>query len=414
MQSLVRSLSPRVAMGWWIALALGSSACVGRNTPDEPSAELPPLPLRTSGRWIVDAEGQRVKLAGVNWYGAESADFVPDGLRYNDLRRIARLIRELGFNSVRLPWCNEMVRKDPVVDDAMVSANPELRGKTVMEVFDAVVNALAREGLLIVLDNHRSRGDWCCDTDHGDGLWYTEEYPEDVFVAHWEEMARRYRNQPAVIGADLRNEPRAQFVPGVPEACTDCDRPGPECVCEWASWGDSTGNNRDWTVAAERAGNAALAVNPNWLIIVEGPHWASWLGADYRPIVLDQPNRVVYSVHSYQMMNAFTGDCPLYKEKLRDTWGKILIGDRGPVWVGEFGVSNTAHDNPWWACLREYMLELDVDWAYWALNGTQGKGYSRTDGAVEGYGVLNPTWTAAAQPVHLQHLQELQPTQLRP
>ena len=31
----------------------------------------PSLPLRTSGRWIVDREGHRVKLACVNWAGAE-------------------------------------------------------------------------------------------------------------------------------------------------------------------------------------------------------------------------------------------------------------------------------------------------------------------------------------------------------
>jgi len=49
-----------------------------------------------------------------------------------------------------------------------------------------------------------------------------------------------------VIGADLHNEPH-----------------GP------ATWG-SGDVATDWRLAAERAGNAILKVNPDWLIIVQG------------------------------------------------------------------------------------------------------------------------------------------------
>nr|WP_245864228.1 cellulase family glycosylhydrolase [Paenibacillus donghaensis] len=59
-------------------------------------------------------------------------------------------------------------------------------------------------------------------------------------------LAQRYADNPTVIGADLHNEPHGT-----------------------ASWG--TGNlATDWRLASERAGNAILAVNPNWLILVEG------------------------------------------------------------------------------------------------------------------------------------------------
>lgn len=37
-------------------------------------------PFHTSGRYIVDSDGQRVKLAAVNWYGAEEKDYVVAGL----------------------------------------------------------------------------------------------------------------------------------------------------------------------------------------------------------------------------------------------------------------------------------------------------------------------------------------------
>ena len=39
-------------------------------------------------------------------------------------------------------------------------------------------------------------------------MWYTPEYPEEVFFEHWSFMAERYLDNPIVIGADLRNEVR--------------------------------------------------------------------------------------------------------------------------------------------------------------------------------------------------------------
>ena len=43
------------------------------------------LPLHTSGRYVVNATGARVKLVGVNWYGADLNQFVPEGLEIQPL-----------------------------------------------------------------------------------------------------------------------------------------------------------------------------------------------------------------------------------------------------------------------------------------------------------------------------------------
>ena len=104
---------------------------------------------------------------------------------------------------MRLPWALQLYEENPVIADAMLSANPALQGKTALEVLDAVVDALAAQGLVVVLDNHRSRGDWRRDTAHGDGLWHTVAYPETSFIADWQAMAARYQSQPAVIGAEF-------------------------------------------------------------------------------------------------------------------------------------------------------------------------------------------------------------------
>ena len=53
-----------------------------------------------------------------------------------------------------------------------------------------------------------SSAGWCCSFEDGDGFWYTDVYPEEVFFEHWTFMAERYLSNPLVIGADLRNEVR--------------------------------------------------------------------------------------------------------------------------------------------------------------------------------------------------------------
>src|SRR5918996_4211831 len=86
-------------------------------------------PLRTDGRWVVDAKRRRVKLAGVNWYGAEERDMVVGGLDHQPLDRIASCIAAMGFNTVRLPFSNALVReRRPLVEVA-----PELTSRFVRE-----------------------------------------------------------------------------------------------------------------------------------------------------------------------------------------------------------------------------------------------------------------------------------------
>ncbi len=115
------------------------------------------LPLHTAHHRIVDAQGRRVKLAGVNWYGADNIEFSVGGLAYRPLAAIAHQVKAMGFNSVRIPWSNELVEANPLVPDYARAANPALKGKRALEVLDLTIDALAHEGLYVILDNHVSR-----------------------------------------------------------------------------------------------------------------------------------------------------------------------------------------------------------------------------------------------------------------
>ena len=232
------------------------------------------LPLHTQSRWIMDANNHRFKLAGVNWYGGESPDLVPAGLDRNRLADIVRLAKQAGFNSVRIPWALQLYEENPIIPDTFLSANPELSGKHALEVLDAVIAEIASQGLVVILDNHRSRGDWCCDTAHGDGLWHTATYPEAQWIQDWQGMATRYIAQPAVVGADLRNEIRGQLPDGA-VGCSDCNSPASgSCTCLQPTWGDGNpetelGRRRGawWQCHPRRESKSA--------IIVEGDFWAT-------------------------------------------------------------------------------------------------------------------------------------------
>ena len=99
-----------------------------------------------------------------------------------------------------------MIHDTQPVPDAAVAANPQLRGLTPLQVYDAVVQALTGAGLAVILNNHTNTTRWCCGVD-GNERWNAAQS-----TAAWEDdwlfMARRYTANKRVVGADLYNEVR--------------------------------------------------------------------------------------------------------------------------------------------------------------------------------------------------------------
>jgi endoglucanase len=343
----------------------------------------PNLPLHTSGAYIVDADGTRVRINAFNWYGAESTDYVVGGLQKATLTSIVQTIKGLGFNAVRIPWSNEMYEDNPVVADYALTANSSLEGEKALTILDAVIAELTGEGIMVILDNHNSDAEWCCSGSDGNTLWYNDAYPESSWLSDWEGMVARYKDNSLVIGADLRNEPRAT-----------------------ATWGgDST---TDWHAAAQRGGDAVLGVNPNLLVFVEGTNYSLDLsGVETSPITLNISNQLVYEAHDYSYDYSNLSNYSSYVSSISTRWGYLVSGsDPKPLWLGEFGTCNTAStcvssasssDNGYWyGFLNTYLQQYSLDWGYWAINGTETTGSGRTFGGTETYGVLNTSWTGSS------------------
>jgi endoglucanase len=349
-------------------------------------------PLHTSGYQIVDAHNQLLRLTSVNWYGFDQKEYVVGGLDHASLEALIGQIKAIGVNSVRLPWANETVERNPVVPDYAVKANPRFRGKHALDVMDAVIAALAKAHIMIVLDNHMSRVDWCCSDTDDNGLWYNAEYPEEKWLSDWRTIARRYHNQPWVVGADLRNELRSG-----------------------AQWG---GNDPkvDWHAAAERGGKAILDINPNLLIMVEGPEYSTDLtGFAKLPVVLKVANRLVYSPHAYASAEHVFQSYEELRQVYDERAGYLLKAEPAvPLWVGEFGTCQTldcGQNSQWFRWFVRYLSEKDFNWSYWPLNGTQSSGAGRKYDTVETYGLLTTDYQHIAAPkiVELFRLIETSP-----
>ncbi len=390
------------------ALAVSIATPVYAETPTPPppipvltGAELSAswtAPLSTRGRYIVDANGNRFKLKSANWDGAQGhwngtepksdpANYnsgvsydIPMGLDRVPMATLMADFHQVGINSIRLPFSNEMLGMTAPVPDAAVLANPQLMGKTPLQIFDAVVAALTADGFAVILNNHSTTSRWCCGENDGNSKPHSSQ-TLDKFVSDWAFLAARYVNNPRVAGMDLRNEVRRDIT----------DDP---------NWG--MGDANDLYKAYQLAAVAIQKVNPNTLIVMEGINWQGipidgffHERPNLRPVATTSntilyPDKLVYSSHVYGFTGpnhtGATGLGETHDPRYRDmtatelaaavTAESLFVTTSGqhytaPVWLSEFGTTGAGQDNPkeiaWWDNFIDVLVANDTDFAVWPL-----------------------------------------------
>lgn len=356
--------------------------------------------LRVTGNRLVDDKGTSVRFTGVNWFGLETNNLSPHGLWARDLRSMVKQIADLGFNTIRLPWANQLLRDgakalsvntsgaDPYTGENPM--NQDLADRSPLEIMDKVIEAAGEWGLKIILDNHSREPDGYMNEQ----LWYTEKTSEKQWIEDWVFLAKRYATNTTVVAADLDNEPH-----GI------------------ATWG--RGNPRtDWNTAAEKCGNAILAANPNWLIIVEGTEkvgadsywWGGNLtGVKSAPIQLSKPDKLVYSTHEYGpevFQQTWFSDAS-FPNNLRALWRAkfdfVMKDGVGHVLIGEFGIKSRdsagGKAGIWFDTLLSRFGDT-YSWTFWCWNPNSGD----TEGLLL-YDWLTPVkWKVDALKPHLAPL----------
>ena len=186
--------------------------------------------LRTQGVWIVEAKAPscEVRLAGVTWYGMQSTNWVLAGLNFQDYHIILKEIKNLGFNSIRIPLSDQLVKENPklTISKRYLLAQSGLPAHLhPLQLLDRIVTTANSLGLMIILDNHFSEARPASQTVNNvtsghvsksvsnNTIW-DAGYSETQWIKDWVELAKRYKNDSNVIGFDLRNEPHTNFQHG--------------------------------------------------------------------------------------------------------------------------------------------------------------------------------------------------------
>jgi len=352
--------------------------------------------LTARGGMLYNDNQEAVHLTGVNWFGFETTNMFPHGLWARDYHGVLLQIRDMGFNCVRIPFCDEMLQsdakpdkpnfygEDPFYPRDKTEFNKELAGLSPIEMLDEIIRFAGVLGLTVILDNHSREHDGYMN----EKLWYTAKISEETWINDWVMLAARYRNNPTVIGFDLENEPHGKTV---------------DNGSTWAAGVAAT----DWNEAAQKCGNAILAVNPDVLIIIEGVEQYGetmyWWGGNLRgvkqhPITLSKPEKLVYSPHEYgpevfQQPWFFTDAFPSNMESIWDeAFGYIAKENIAPLFIGEFGISSMdgyeGRAGTWLTTFIAYMAKLGLSFTFWALNPNSGD----TGGMLSNDWVSPVTW----------------------
>ncbi|WP_299437840.1 cellulase family glycosylhydrolase [uncultured Aquimarina sp.] len=342
--------------------------------------------LTSSGNKLYDITGKEVRLTGVNWFGFETQNYSPHGIWSRDMKSVLQQIKDLGFNTIRVPWCNEMLNPSSTIainsygTDPYSGVSPMNEEETTVskpiELLDIFVRWCQENDMKIVLDNHSRAADGFLN----EAVWYTSEYSEQRWINDWVFIADRYKDFSAVVAMDLNNEPHG------------------------STWGDSNPAT-DWNKAAERCGNAVLEANPNVLIIVEGvgefegnSYWwgGQLMGAKKYPIQLSDPSKLMYSAHEYgpevSQQDWFTAsDFPQNMTGLwSDNFHYLYEEETSPLFVGEFGIKNQDAFGgiayTWFTEFTGFMGDI-YSWTFWSMNPNSG----------DTGGILQDDWTSVNQ-----------------
>jgi aryl-phospho-beta-D-glucosidase BglC (GH1 family) len=357
----------------------------GKEGPIPPPKPVPPPAeddwLHVDGNQIKDAKGNAVHLTGINWFGFETDGangFY--GLNKCNLEDSLKLMADRGFNLLRIPMSAEIIKEwmnGKYVDTSFVNTeeNPNLDGMNSLQILDYTVEHCRMTGMKIMFDMHGYKKD-----SYQEPLWYDATFTMKDFIASWEWLTKRYKNDDTVIAMDLKNEPHGKYN-------------GPK-VAKW----DGSSDPNNWRKAAEDIGNAVLAINPNLLIVVEGIEaypkegydytnngefttYFNWWGGNLRgvaeyPVELSVPNKLIYSPHEYGpdiymqpwFKKTFDIDT-LYNDTWYPNWYYIVDKGIAPVLIGEWGgkLAN-ATNKLWFKCIAEFIAKKQLNHTFWSFN----------------------------------------------
>ena len=298
--------------------------------------------VHTQGQQIVDGSGKALLLHGINlgnwmvtegymWHlddGPQSTreieEFVTEMLgpehaaafwkTYRDTyitEQDIHRIKQAGFDSVRIPihW--------------KLFTTPDADGWSLL---DRVIGWCHKEGLLVVIDLHAAPGGQTgsnIDDSNGWPWLYSDALAQQQTIDLWKNIAHRYRNEPAVLGYDLLNEPLPHF-PAMRQFDSKLEP------------------------IYKRIAAAIRSEDQHHAIILGGAKWDS----DFSVFGPPFDANVIYELHTY-----WTPPQQAAVQKYVDFRTKNNV----PIWLGESGENK----DEWIAQFARLLEQNDIGWCFW-------------------------------------------------
>ena len=298
--------------------------------------------VHAQGREIVDRAGKPLLLHGINlgnwmvpegymWHfdgGPQSSreieEFVAEMLgperaasfwkAYRETyisRSDIHRIRQAGFNSIRVPihW--------------KLFAAPDAEG---WRLLDRVIGWCRDEGLLVVIDLHAAPGGQTgsnIDDSNGWPWLFADGSAQRSTIDLWKSIAHRYRNQPAVLGYDLLNEPLPQF-----PAMRQFDRKLEPLYKQIAA--------------------AIRTEDGHHAIILGGAQWDT----DFNVFGPPFDSNLIYQFHTYWAAP---------EQSTIQKFVDFRARNNVPLWLGESGENK----DDWVAQFARLLEKNNIGWAFW-------------------------------------------------
>lgn len=316
-----------------------------------PAPAAPPDFIHADGKRLVDSHGQTFAVKGINlgnWLFPEAYLFRLDGrgaLSPADLSQTIRrlvgpeqaaqfwkkfrdayvtddditFIKAAGFNTVRVPLSWRLFV------DASDSQNVRFEGPG-WALLDRLIGWCRNAGLRVIIDLHSAPGGQTGHThDEGSGYPLTFYVPQywRLTVALWQKLAARYRDETAVLGYDLLNEPISPF-----------SNPGylnPRLEPAY----------RDLVAAIRK-------VDPNHVVLLGGADWDTSFAVFGRPF----DRNAAYTYHKFW-----------FEPNRASVEEYVNFSNRWdvPVVLGETG----EYSNSWNVKARELQERFGIGWIFW-------------------------------------------------
>lgn len=407
-----------VAAATALLAGVASAAPASELVQRQKAAAWPNGPLHTEGRWMKDASNKTVTYAGANWPGHGEV-MIPEGLQYQSVEFIVSKLKSVGFNAIRLTYAIQMI--DEIYDNGGVdipldkafaqglgqnngtrvlqqflSHNPQFTAKsTRLQVFDAVAAECAKQQIYVHLDNHISRGMWCCGAGDNNAFWGDRDFNPANWTRGLAYMAAHGKAWPALMSSALRNEPRE------PSS-------GPAKA------------NYNWETLYKYAKQGAAAINkanPDLLIFISGLNYDTTVA----PIVRGQAlspgqtrfarsdfagfeNKLVLEIHNYENNQ---GSCSALQNNLFNNGFEAhrdSAVNKFPVLLTEYGfpMDATTYRGVYASCIAQFTAANKAGFFIWVIAGSY---YTRqgTQDFDEAWGVFNRNWSDWRSPSYVQN-----------